>query len=298
MQDPYGKAFAWHDIEPASFHLDVDNPVVGMHAVHTDPDRSTFDMHYELELGIVVHGAMQRCYQTTRRAVGAGQAWLCGVWEPHGFTIGMCPCEVAVFVISPEYLRARHGASPAGLFNLFLCAQERRPQAADSRRSDIARIGRQLAAALAESADRRDAWLKALLDEVLLVLTEGWSPPGGAAADPGGASRLSPAMRLAFGEKRLVTEQEAAAACAMSRNTFARHFTATYGISFSRLALRHRLRGAAADLRNTGLPLKAIAAGWGFVDVSHFHRLFVAHYGATPARWRSGSRSLSRHFAS
>jgi AraC-like DNA-binding protein len=58
------------------------------------------------------------------------------------------------------------------------------------------------------------------------------------------------------------------------------------GIGFSQFALHHRLGCAAAELLESGKPVKAVAAEWGFTDTSHFYRRFGETYGCTPVDYR------------
>ena len=46
------------------------------------PSQNAFDMHYALELGIVMKGRMGRLYQDHEARLSAGEVWFCGTWEP------------------------------------------------------------------------------------------------------------------------------------------------------------------------------------------------------------------------
>jgi transcriptional regulator GlxA family with amidase domain len=94
-------------------------------------------------------------------------------------------------------------------------------------------------------------------------------------------------VSLVFDSRRLVTVQEAAHACSMSRNSFAGLFRNVMGVSFGDFALRHRITAAAEELVRASEPLKAVAANWGFADISHFTRCFVRHYGISPGAYRT-----------
>ncbi len=101
-----------------------------------------------------------------------------------------------------------------------------------------------------------------------------------------GFERLNQAVQLVFRSPRLVTVEEAAHVCGMSRNRFTAQFQQLFGISFAKYALRYRLSGAAGDLVRTDLPLKAIARKWGFTDESHLDHRFREVYGITPSQHR------------
>lgn len=79
-----------------------------------------------------------------------------------------------------------------------------------------------------------------------------------------------------------------AAAVGMSRSSFARDFTAAFGMSPMAFVARTRLHHAAEMLRTTNMPVKAIAAAIGFSSRSHFSRAFRDGYGVDPSAYRRG----------
>jgi AraC family transcriptional regulator len=70
----------------------------------------------------------------------------------------------------------------------------------------------------------------------------------------------------------------------------ARVFRAHHGVSVGEYGRRLRLARAAEEIAAGDAPLAAIAARAGFADQSHFTRLFRAHVGTTPARYREATR--------
>lgn len=75
----------------------------------------------------------------------------------------------------------------------------------------------------------------------------------------------------------------------------ARSFRAHYGLSVGEYGRRLRLASAARELSRGDRSLAEIAAEAGFADQSHFTRVFKAHVGTTPARYREQTRSRSFH---
>ena len=67
----------------------------------------------------------------------------------------------------------------------------------------------------------------------------------------------------------------------------ARAFRARHGMSVGEYGRRLRLEWAAGQLASGDRPLAEIAAEAGFADQSHFTRLFKAHVGTTPSRFRA-----------
>lgn len=82
-----------------------------------------------------------------------------------------------------------------------------------------------------------------------------------------------------------------AALAGMSRSSFNRQFSASYGCSPMEFVQTVRLRAAARMLAGSDLPVKAIAAAVGYASRSHFSRAFAARFGDDPSHYRH-SREL------
>ena len=65
---------------------------------------------------------------------------------------------------------------------------------------------------------------------------------------------------------------------------------AVCGAPFRSLLMARRLEVAARLLRESRLPVDEIARTVGYENLSHFHRMFRARYGATPHRYRTGEK--------
>ncbi len=64
------------------------------------------------------------------------------------------------------------------------------------------------------------------------------------------------------------------------------------GVSLHASIQRQRLeecRRELRDRRRAHMAVATIGSRWGFVDPSHFGRLFKASYGMTPNEWRRGT---------
>jgi AraC-like DNA-binding protein len=77
-----------------------------------------------------------------------------------------------------------------------------------------------------------------------------------------------------------------AALAGMSRYQLIRAFRAATGLTPHAWDLNHRINLARERLRAGGA-LADVAHGLGFADQSHFQRVFKAHAGVTPRRYRS-----------
>jgi AraC-like DNA-binding protein len=268
-----------------AFGLNEAEPLRGMHYRWARPEQSRHDMHHGLEFGIVLRGRMRRQYRHWQCELRAGQVWMCGMWEPHGYEVRKAPCEAVVLILLPQVL-LRAADLAGGRVNWlasFTAEPVRRPRAA-SKPEPMLRLGRAIRDILQAGSDRQATWLGVLLLEALLLLRENWSPPTGQeheSADVFG--RISPALELVYRHRRRVSTAEAARRCGINRNLFGRLFRQTMGLPFAEFDRRYRLSQARIELQETDKPIKTIARDWGFVDSSHFHRSFVEHYAITPS---------------
>ncbi|MBN1673304.1 MAG: helix-turn-helix transcriptional regulator [Kiritimatiellae bacterium] len=255
------------------------------------------DMHYAVELGIVCEGAMERRHGSLGLLCRPGEVWLHSLWEMHNYRIVEAPCRVTGVVVRPEVLAdfAAAAGEAVDWFLPFTVPPRERPQVAEARRGQVLAVASHLEEAIAARGPCTGAWLHVLFFETLLLLYADWRPP----ARPGRFlfgeyRRLGPSLELVLRTRLFVSEQAAAGACGMTRNTFNSTFRRVLGISFAKFALRHRLKGAAQELSDGGIPPKETARAWGFTDLSHFHRRFRQYYGCTPGEYRARTRESGR----
>jgi AraC family transcriptional regulator len=88
---------------------------------------------------------------------------------------------------------------------------------------------------------------------------------------------------------RALCNDELAAVADVPALTFHKRFKFTFGLSPHRYVMRRRLVSACGLLRDATTSLADAAAAAGLCDQSHMTRLFKAHLGVTPGRWRRGA---------
>ncbi|MFG2007092.1 AraC family transcriptional regulator [Spirillospora sp. NPDC048911] len=140
-----------------------------------------------------------------------------------------------------------------------------------------------------------DAALPALLDLLLLYLVRAWydDRPGDTATGWAAALRdpaVAAALRAVHEEpERPWTVQSLAGHAGLSRAAFARRFTDLVGSPPLAYLTWWRMTMAARLLRDTELPLRAVAARTGYTSEFAFARAFKREFGAAPGRYRHGS---------
>ncbi len=249
-------------------------------------------MHFGLELGVLLSGRMRRLYRLWETEIGPGQAWLCGMWEPHGWEVSAGTCARLVFVVLPTALhqaQVRGAAGPDWMAPFRVPPQER-PQANGRQRHEMLAIARRVVTQL-EASDTSPLRLVGAL-ELLLVLLDEWRRPPRRypRADKSDYAVIERAIEYALNTRGIATTGEAAAACAMGSRSFETIFGNLMGISFSRFVLRHWLNEAAGQLLSTPDSVAEIALRCGFSHPSHFSHCFRRHYGVSPAAYRRAFR--------
>jgi AraC-like DNA-binding protein len=110
---------------------------------------------------------------------------------------------------------------------------------------------------------------------------------------PGGLSPWQHRRALDFLAARLnddPTVAELARECGLSAGYFSRAFRLTTGVTPHQWLIRKRVERARRLLLGNGLGLAEIAQLCGFVDQSHFSRVFTKLEGESPGRWRQRHR--------
>ncbi len=273
-------------IAKGAFGLGQERPVMILDQAHTRDDAAVhFDMHYELEMGLIIEGAMERYTRDSRRVCRTGEMWFTGMWEPHGFR---CDgnCHRVVLLIWPPVLSGFRfpEAAEQNLMQPFLLPQDLRPVIPPELRPRVVELARHH---LSYGRNMSPARKRLFAIELLVWLYDnGLVKQSAQYRSREGVMTITPAIELVFSRKDLVTNDEAARTCGLSRDIFIRAFRKLMGVSFRQFAVRHRLSQAARQLATADLPVKAIAREWGFTDTSHLHRLFKQHYDCTPLAYR------------
>jgi AraC-like DNA-binding protein len=282
----------------SDFPLSPAAPVLCLRNTQDRPRQTAYEFHYPLEIGIVLGGTMRRVFSDWEVVLGPGQAWFCGMWEPHGYQVVVRPCHRVVLMIHPPMLaESRFQEAPAHNWLLpFLVPPAARPRMGTAQeRQEVMQLGRRIEASLSEPEEVRALRHRLLVWETILTLTRGWRPPPSRSVpQPQAFDRVNRAIAAVLSSPRRINAQEASRMCGLGRNRFGSLFRDVTGLAFPLFALRFRLSGAAHQLACTEDPIKAVALAWDFTDDSHFHRAFQRQYGLSPSEYRRQGRAAER----
>lgn len=252
------------------------------------PTQLRYDVHYAVEVGVVLKGKMFRRWQETERILGVGDCWTCGIWEPHGWSVLEAPCEVALVFGLPQMLAAQFFPEAPNLVPLDFFALEpaRRHELANAGNGRMLDWGRAIEEELGAptSLGPRSLFLRWLA----LLPAEDFPEKNRPYATEDARACVNEAITWVFRTKRHVTVDEVADRCGMTRQTFSRLFRSMMGMSFSNFALAYRLSEAVLMLRQHSATLQEAAEEWGFTDASHLHRCIGRVLGTSPREFREG----------
>ncbi|MFA5344236.1 MAG: AraC family transcriptional regulator [Kiritimatiellia bacterium] len=274
--------------KPYSPDLSGKKPFVGISKTHPPQTAYFYDMHYELEIGIVLKGETNFLFHGFESKLYAGNLWFCGMWEPHGYAVGNSPYEEVNLVIWPPALADLRFDESARFDWLapFTAPPNRRPQTTGKSQRAMQELGLKIKERL-QKKETTWEWLRLHVMEAILLATEGWA--GAKLSNPAqieSVGRLNQLLQQFFDKHGRMTTLEASQTCGLSRNAFGKMFHGLMGLAFADFVMRYRLDAAASCLRQTGESVKNIALEWGFTDTSHFDRLFVKYYACTPREYR------------
>lgn len=302
MSDGFNRMslFDSQSIELFTFDLERCGGIACYRNCYEQTGLSAFDLHFELEIGIVLTGALERNFAGQRARLQAGQVWLHGPWEPHGFTVLTPPCDVVDLVIDPVVLLADTKTDWIAPF--FTPPEHRIPaqfvrdrgKRTEPAHDNVSEIAVSLHNVFSEQGPNAHAWVRHLTQEILLnVFHFNSGTERGAERYDQAHQRVMSYNQIQPALQQLVDYQgrpqrlsTIAAACAMSERSLRRAFRRATGLTFAAFEERVRLRAVIHAVRNSRQPMKAIAANWSFSDTSHFDRWFKQRTGFSPTEFR------------
>ncbi len=270
------------------------SPVFVSHTVRRRSGSSVFDMHPEMEIGIVLSGKATRYWGNYTRKLVKGDVWLCGMWEPHGRIVTEPPFRTVTCAIHHSFFYSMKIPETPWL-NLgypFLVPADQRPWTKTADRPWFSRMGRRIASWRLSKDRQRQAWLRLLVTEALLKLAGNDMDrlKKIASTSKSNFSKISSAIELVLDSHSFIPVHKAARACGMHITMFRRIFEDTMQVSFPDFALHYRLKRALEMVSDDKELIKTAIIEWGFTDYSHFSRCFKKFYNTTLSRYLETSR--------
>ena len=252
-------------------------------------DKPWMDLHAELEIYIHLSGGMRRFWKGLTIDAKPGDVCFAGSFEPHGYQLLDVPVQGIVMEIAPSLLANAYFPEYPGVnwMSLFTTPPAQRPRATPQTRTRVQGLAARLLASGQGDSQPARLYRRLALFELLTMFENKEAPPTPRRhQQPEFYAKLEPAIELATRSRKLISNREGAAACHMECNPFILTFEKVMGVSFTKFALRHRIDAACKAVALTGTPIKVIADEFGFANVSHLHRLFIAYYHCSPAAFR------------
>ncbi len=121
-------------------------PIIGQVYTSDRPCSLKRDMHYPVELGIMLSGRMRRIEGNWDTIIGQGDVWLTSLWVPHSWQIIEGPCQRVVLFIDPAMLMHLHFEESPSLNWLapFMSKPEHRPIVPSSRKKHYVSLAKRL----------------------------------------------------------------------------------------------------------------------------------------------------------
>lgn len=249
------------------------------------------DMHFELELGIVLSGSLKREYDGTSFNLEPGDVYFTNIWEPHGYTLHDNPCSILLILIHPQMLQDINIGKDLDIhWNApFVSDPENRPgHLSDEIRHKVLAVANNIINILENNQDHklRELQLRLSLLRILTHIHSCWCEQEHSTNYLSAYKLINPAIEVLFSGREFISTEDAANRCGLSASAFNKKFKELMGASFSQYALSYRLKGAATQLIHSDDPLKKVVSDWGFTDESHLHRCFTKQFGITPGKYR------------
>ena len=255
-------------VEFFDWNLNSEHPVSFLWSNYTTrlrPQRP--DMHSALHLAWIRQGSRRGSFANQQLTFSESDFYLTAPWEPHCTLSAGESHQLLLLNIDLESLQNAFFTGTERLQKLFTMAPDVRMKHINNclRHTDTAE--RLVNLVRQPESTTRELRLWNMVQKIFIDIL----PENDTAAPPSGNYlRLLPALKALSG--KMLTVNEGAELCNLSKSYFAVIFKQQFGLSFARYERNFRLNGAAVAVRR-GATLKEAADEWGFCDKSHLARL-------------------------
>ncbi len=277
-----------------NYNLSPTKPTITVFDRYDSLEATQYDMHYDLEIGVVISGKVTRRYHESTYELGPGDVWIAGMWEPHGFYLNEVTCEMMCIMVSPECLEA---LLPPGFgwMNIFSNKKRRCPYIKTEFKEELIKKCLLQVEIEKEGRDTAGIWRCNTLLALLLYILDSNPSLLEKNDDTGYAatsawSGVEKALDTIVATNGLVSISQAASSVNRSTSHFSREFKRLTGTSFARFTMGYRIKQSAIMLINTNAPIKQIAGDLGFRDSSHYIKCFQNYFSVSPSVYRKQNK--------
>ena len=253
-------------------------------------EKLTGDVHYALQISIVMEGASEAVFGDWSRIFRKGELWWTMCWEPHAYRLLDARNFVMSININIDNLGNCGPCSNADWLAPFTVDPSRRYcPGSDAERREIVLLSRKLLRLYNRKSPNWQTHCWLMIHELILRASEhvaGFASQENSGFNAG-MNRIQKAVSLVRTSSVPPSLVDAAQACSLSVSRFSCLFHSTMGVSYGQFALRVRLTNAANDVRTGIYTLNEIAERHGFCDASSFCHAFRKVYRCTPNEFKA-----------
>lgn len=245
------------------------------------PEPPYGDVHFSPQMIVMLHGEVI-VEQANRRIVcHSGDICLTAPYLPHSVSLG--PGVSHYLVITFDFYSLNDFSPFDDVNYLQLFMHPELPVSDRHERAEIIRLARKISQLGKKRPFNYRTGQYLYIHQLLWLLSTKVGNSDGVLSRKS-ITKLYPALLLAQScNDKLISLDEAADACNLSRSRFSTVFKKYMGTSFNAFAMRVRLGAAAGKLlHGDARSMKEVALESGFADVSHFYRTFRQIFNCTP----------------
>lgn len=247
------------------------------------------DIHYALQISLVLYGEVEMIFDDCRKTYRAGDIFFTTCWEPHAYKLSAEKTFLMSVNLNIETLGQCAPFSNCDFMLPFVTAASGRVSPTDEKeRRFIWETGRKIFHYYAKKPKNfhYHAWL--LIHQLLLhnldLITEEQQEQSYNQQDFKRVKAAVDIIRKTQGKTPSL--EEAAAVCNLSVSRFSAIFRRSIGISYGQFALHARLSKVAEELLYSNYSLNELAERWGFFDASSLSHAFYKVFNCRPGAFK------------
>ena len=247
------------------------------------------DIHYALQISLVLYGEVEMIFDDCRKTYRAGDIFFTTCWEPHAYRLSAAKSFLMSINLNIETLGQCAPFSNCDFMLPFAASAAARVSPADEKeRHFIWDSGRKIFHYFCKKPQNYHYYAWLLIHELLLhnidLMTTGNEEPTYSRYDFKRIKNAVDLIRKTQGKTPSL--EEAAEVCNLSVSRFSAIFKRSVGISYGQFALHARLSKVAEELLYSNYSLNELADRWGFFDASSLSHAFYKVFNCRPGAFK------------